>query len=170
MAAEATAATEAPTLAEELETAAPVKAPPIEASAESPKPAKAEKSKKEKKSKKDKSGAEAESSEGEPSIAAHPRAVRAVARAKSWGGLLGFLAGGYLSLPSATPIEAGLRALAAGVVCYVVTWAGALFAWRRVVVIEIKAREAQLLEAAQAARAAREPGAGAGARSRASSG
>jgi hypothetical protein len=39
-----------------------------------------------------------------------------------------------------------------------------------VVVIEIKAREAQLLEAAQAARAAREPGAGAGARSRASSG
>ncbi|HEX3518185.1 MAG TPA: hypothetical protein VHT29_04035 [Solirubrobacteraceae bacterium] len=167
MAAEATAATEAPTLAEELETAAPVNAPPIEASAEAPKPAKAEKAKKEKKGKKkDKSGEETESAEGGPSIAAHPRAVRAVARAKSWGGLLGFLAGGYLSLPTATPIEAGLRALAAGVVCYVVTWAGSLFAWRRVVVIEIKAREAQLLEAAQAARAAREPAAGAGARSR----
>ena len=46
----------------------------------------------------------------------------------------------------------------AGVVCYVVAWAGAVFAWRRLVMIEIKAREQQLLTAAQAARAERQPG------------
>jgi hypothetical protein len=82
---------------------------------------------------------------GGPSIAEHPRAVRSVARAKSWGGLVGFLLGGYLSLPTSTFAEAILRALAAGVVCYVAAWASAVFVWRRLVVLEIKGREAQLL-------------------------
>ncbi len=41
--------------------------------------------------------------EGTMSLAAHPRAVRRVAQAKGWGGLLGFLAGGYLSLSTHTP-------------------------------------------------------------------
>jgi hypothetical protein len=94
-----------------------------------------------------------------PSIAAHPRAVRAVARAKSWGGLAGFLLGGYLSLPTNTLAGAGLRALIAGVVCYVAVWAGAVFLWRRLVMLEIKSREQQLaaaVKAAQAARARRE--------------
>jgi hypothetical protein len=96
-----------------------------------------------------------------PSVAAHPRAARAVARAKSWGGLLGFLVGGYLSLPTATLADAGLRALLAGVLCYVVAWAGAVFLWRRLVVIEIKAREAQLLDAAEIRAARRDGGPGA---------
>jgi hypothetical protein len=91
-----------------------------------------------------------------PSVAAHPRAVRAVARAKSWGGLAGFLLGGYLSLPTNTLAGAGLRALVAGVVCYVVVWAGAVFVWRRLVMLEIKSREQQLATAVQAARARRE--------------
>jgi hypothetical protein len=94
-----------------------------------------------------------------PSIAAHPRAVRAVARAKSWGGLAGFLLGGYLSLPTNTLAGAGLRALIAGVVCYVAVWAGAVFLWRRLVMLEIKSREQQLaaaVKSAQAARARRE--------------
>ena len=85
--------------------------------------AKAEKGKKGKKGK----GAEAEEAEeadgGAPSIAAHPRAARAVARAKGWGGLVGFVLGGYMSLPTNTLAAAGLRALIAGVVCYVATWA-----------------------------------------------
>ena len=76
-----------------------------------------------------------------PNVAAHPRAARAVARAKSWGGLVGFLLGGYLSLPTNTLAGAGLRALVAGVVCYVVAWGGAVFLWRRLVMLEIKARE-----------------------------
>ncbi len=60
-----------------------------------------------------------EAKEGEPdgdgpSVAAHPRAARAVARAKSWGGLAGFVLGGYLSLPTNTLAGAGVRALVAG--------------------------------------------------------
>jgi hypothetical protein len=91
-----------------------------------------------------------------PSVAAHPRAARGVARAKSWGALAGFVLGGYLSLPTNTLAGAGLRALIAGSVCYVAVWAGAVFLWRRLVVLEIKGREQQLAEAARAA-ARREP-------------
>jgi hypothetical protein len=94
-----------------------------------------------------------------PSIAAHPRAVRAVARAKSWGGLAGFLVGGYLSLPTNTLAGAGERALIAGIVCYLAAWAGAVFLWRRLVLLEIKSREAQVASA-YAARAPRELPAG----------
>jgi len=103
-------------------------------------------------------GAEdAESDADGPSVAAHPRAARGVARAKGWGGLVGFLLGGYLSLPTNTLAAAGLRALIAGVVCYVAAWAGAVFLWRRLVMLEIKGREQQLLTAAQAASSRREP-------------
>jgi len=91
-----------------------------------------------------------------PSVAAHPRAARAVARAKGWGGLIGFVLGGYLSLPTNTVAAAGLRALLAGVVCYVAVWAGAVFLWRRLVMLELKGREQQLMTATQAARARRE--------------
>jgi hypothetical protein len=86
-----------------------------------------------------------------PSIAAHPRAVRSIARAKSWGGLLGFLLGGYLSLPTYTLAGVGLRALLAGVACYLAVWAGGVFLWRRLVVLEIKAREQQLMNEVLAA-------------------
>jgi hypothetical protein len=98
----------------------------------------------------------AESDADGPSVAAHPRAARGVARAKSWGGLAGFLLGGYLSLPTNTLAAAGLRALLAGVVCYVVVWAGAVFVWRRLVMLELKGREHQLLAAAHAAGTRRE--------------
>ncbi len=86
---------------------------------------------------------------GAPSVAAHPRAARAVARAKGWGALAGFLLGGYLSLPTNTLAMAGLRALAAGVICYVAVWAGAVFLWRRLVMLEIKGRQQKLLSARQ---------------------
>jgi hypothetical protein len=88
---------------------------------------------------------------GAPNIAAHPRATRGVARAKGWGGLVGFVLGGYLSLPTNTIAAAGLRALLAGVVCYVAAWAGAVFVWRRLVMLEIKGREQQLASAQLAA-------------------
>lgn len=73
-----------------------------------------------------------------PSLAEHPRAVRAVARAKSWGALAGFLLGGYLSLPTHTLAQSGFRALLAGIVCYVAVWAGSVFVWRRLVVAELR--------------------------------
>jgi len=131
-------------------------APPSPAA--SGKPAKAKKPEKSKGAEKGKKGAKpskgAEPDGDGPSIAAHPRAVRAVARAKGWGGLAGFLLGGYLSLPTNTLAEAGLRALVAGVACYVVTWAGAVFLWRRLVMLEIKGREQQLLAASVASSSA----------------
>lgn len=99
---------------------------------------------KEAKQKKGKKAATAEDS-GSPSVAAHPRAARAVAQAKGWGGLAGFFIAGYLSLPTGTLAQAGLRALIAGSVCYLAAWAGAVFVWRRLVVVEIKGREQALL-------------------------
>jgi hypothetical protein len=72
-----------------------------------------------------------------PSVAAHPRAALHVARAKGWGGLLGFLVAGYLSLPTSTIAAAGLRALVGGVVCYLVAWAGTVFVWRQLVLLEL---------------------------------
>ncbi len=78
-------------------------------------------------------------------LAEHPRAVLSIARAKAWGALGGFLVGGYLSLPTQTLTGAGLRALAAGVVCYVATWAAAVFLWRRLVVAELRAAQQEAL-------------------------
>lgn len=86
--------------------------------------------------KQDKRGKETGGASG-PSLAAHPRAAHSVARAKAWGGLVGFVLGGYLSLSTHSLPDAGLRALAAGVVCYVATWALAVFVWRRLVVAEL---------------------------------
>jgi hypothetical protein len=97
-----------------------------------------------KKKAKDSKSAKDAGESGSPSVAAHPRAARAVSQAKSWGGLTGFFIAGYLSLPTGTLLEAGLRALVAGSVCYVVAWAGAVFAWRRLIVIELKGHEQQL--------------------------
>ncbi len=78
-------------------------------------------------------------------LAEHPRAVRGIARAKAWGGLAGFLLGGYLSLPTQTLAGAGLRALAAGVVCYVAAWAAAVFLWRHLVVAELRGAQQEAL-------------------------
>jgi hypothetical protein len=130
----------------ELEAAAPP-APPA-------KPPPAKKPAKKDGKKDAKKGAPAVAGDG-PSVAAHPRAARGVARAKSWGGLAGFLIGGYLSLPTHTLADAALRALVAGVIAYVAVWAAAVFVWRRLVMLEIRGREQQLL----AARLPREAGA-----------
>jgi PilZ domain len=81
-----------------------------------------------------------------PSVAAHPRAALHVARAKGWAGLAGFLVGGYLSLPTTTLAVAGLRALVAGIICYVVAWAGAVFVWRQLVILEIGRARARASE------------------------
>jgi hypothetical protein len=102
----------------------------------------------EKAKKKGKSSAP-DTDEGSPglSIAGHPRAVRHVAQAKAWGGLVGFLLGGYLSLPTHTLADAGLRALMAGAVCYVFAWGASLFLWRALMVAELRHAEHQLLAA-----------------------
>jgi hypothetical protein len=83
--------------------------------------------------------------DGAPSIAAHPRAVRSIARVKGWSGLAGFVIAGYLSLPTSTFAGTGLRAIVAGLICYVAGWGAAVFAWRRLVVLELKAREQKVI-------------------------
>jgi hypothetical protein len=143
---------EAPVI--EAAAATPVAAPPPARAKPDKKAAKGKDSKqdgKDKKAKKGKKGdddADGSDLQGNgPNIAAHPRAVRAVARTKSWGGLVGFVLGGYLSLPTNTVAVSGLRALIAGLVCYVAAWAGAVFVWKRLVILELKGREQQILSA-----------------------
>jgi len=51
-------------------------------------------------------------------------------------------------------IDAALRALAAGALCYVAVWAAAVFLWRRLVVAELREAEQQLLAAKLAKRQA----------------
>jgi hypothetical protein len=80
-------------------------------------------------------------------LAEHPRALRAIAQAKAWSGLGGFLLGGYLSLPTHTLADTGFRALVAGVVCYVAAWGAAVFLWRRLVVVELRHAQQEALDA-----------------------
>jgi hypothetical protein len=112
----------------------------------SDKAGKAAKAGKAKKEGKQGAGAEGAGAKGSGLVLAeHPRAARSVARSKAWGGLGGFLVGGYLSLPTQTLAGAGLRALAAGVVCYVAAWAAAVFVWRRMLVAELHQAKHDLL-------------------------
>ena len=145
--ADAAGTLEAPIEAE-TDAEAPVKAPPA--------PAKAEKPAKEKKGKKDgkKGKSEVVAADG-PSVAAHPRAARSVERIKAWGALVGFGAGFYESLPTHTFAMTMLRAIISGIALYVAGWAGSVFFWRRMVMLEINAREQQIRLAAQAAQARR---------------
>ena len=135
----ADAVAEAPT-----EVAAP---PSDEAKVEPKKPSKPKDGGKGDAKKKDakKAKASGTAAAGGPNVAAHPRAARSTALVKSWCGLIGFLLAGYSSLPTSTLVGVGLRALAAGVICYVAGWGAAVFVWRRLVVLEIKAREQQLV-------------------------
>ncbi|HEY2202255.1 MAG TPA: hypothetical protein VGH56_10205 [Solirubrobacteraceae bacterium] len=122
------------------------------------------KTKEPRKPRKGKTGDDEEATEGDgPSVAGHPRAARSVARAKSWAALGGFLIGGYLSLPTHTVASAGVRAIVAGLVCYVAVWAGALFIWRRMVMLEIKAREQELVSLVEEAQSRRQAAAAQGA-------
>lgn len=88
-----------------------------------------------------------------PSVANHPRAGAQVARAKAWGGLVGFALVGLLSWRAGAPVaDVLLRALAGGVVGYVATWAAAVLVWRHLVVAELRAVRAH--RAAEVARRA----------------
>ena len=90
-----------------------------------------------------------------PSVANHPRAGAQVARAKAWGGLGGFALVALLSLRAGVPTaDALLRALLAGVVAYVATWAAAVLVWRHLVVAELRAVRRHRAAEAAARRAA----------------
>jgi hypothetical protein len=115
-----------------------------ETKAEKPaKPAKPAKSKAEK-AKKAKQGAKPAAGGSLPSVAAHPRAGAQVARAKAWGGLAGFSLTALLSWRAGVPVpDLLLRATAAGIAGYVVTWACAVAVWRHLVIAELRAVRVQ---------------------------
>jgi hypothetical protein len=73
-------------------------------------------------------------------LSAHPRARRSIARAKSLGGLIGFLLGLYLASKAGLPAwDTGLRALVGGVTGYVLIWLVAVQLWRQIALAEYRA-------------------------------
>ncbi|MBB4660978.1 hypothetical protein [Conexibacter arvalis] len=93
-----------------------------------------------------------------PSVANHPRAGEQVKQAKAWGGLAGFALVALISWQADVPVEELLlRALAGGIVAYLVVWACAVAVWRQLVVTELRVVREQREEEAAARRAAAPP-------------
>jgi hypothetical protein len=75
-------------------------------------------------------------------LSAHPRAQRSIARAKSFGGLAGFLVGLYIASKAGLPAwDSGLRALVGGVTGYVLIWLAAVQLWRQIAMAEYRAAD-----------------------------
>jgi len=73
------------------------------------------------------------------SVATHPTARAIVRRAKGWGGLAGFAIAAYAGYRAHLPFaQAGLHALAAGMVGYVLAWACAVAVCRHLVQAELR--------------------------------
>ena len=82
-----------------------------------------------------------------PRLSAHPRARRQIREAKGYGGATGFVLVALLSLQAdVTYFDAGVRALVAGVACYVVAWAIAVAVWRHLARAEVTLAEQRLRE------------------------
>jgi hypothetical protein len=103
------------------------------------------KGKKEKKDKKgNKSDVKGKAKRGDEavpysSIATHPRARESVRRAKAWTGLIAFAVAGGLSLEASVPVvQAGARAIAAGIAGYLVAWWFTMMVWRQLMIAEQK--------------------------------
>ena len=81
-----------------------------------------------------------------PRLSAHPRAQRQIREAKAWGGLAGFVLVALLSRQAGVPLfDAGVRALAGGMVAYVAAWALAVAVWRHLARAEVLVVEQRLL-------------------------
>ena len=105
------------------------------------KDAKPDTKKKEKKGK----GKQAEEQSPGSSISTHPRARNSVRQAKGWAGLAGFAIAALLSLQASVPLfQVGERALAAGVVGYMLAWWCSVLIWRHLIVAEQHAAIAEL--------------------------
>jgi hypothetical protein len=84
------------------------------------------------------------------SVAAHPRAARAVRQAKGYGGLGGFALGAVLSLRAGVPFpDAALRGVEAGLGGYLALWFATVMVWRQLAVAEIEAMRRHLLGVAE---------------------
>jgi hypothetical protein len=93
-----------------------------------------------------------------PSVSNHPRGGAQVKQAKGWAGLVGFGLVALLSWRADVPLEdLVLRALAGGIVAYLVVWAVAVAVWRHLVVTELEVVREQREEEEAARRAATPP-------------
>ena len=80
-------------------------------------------------------------------LADHPRARRHIEQGRAWAGLGGFAIAALASWHAGTPfLDTAVRALVAGIVCYLVVWALAVQVWRHLAVAEVKAAEKRWLE------------------------
>jgi hypothetical protein len=84
------------------------------------------------------------------SVAAHPRAARAIRKAKGYGGISGFALGLILSLRAGVPApDAALRGVEAGLGGYLALWFATVMVWRQLAVAEIEAARVHLLGVAE---------------------
>ena len=91
-------------------------------------------------------------SKGEPDeyvrLEAHPRAQRAIARAKAIGGVIGFVIGFWLGSRAGLPAwDTGVRALAGGIAGWLLVWVAAVQIWKQLIVGEYRAAEARRQQA-----------------------
>ncbi len=106
-----------------------------------------------------------------PSVANHPRGGAQVRQAKGWAGLIGFALVALVSWQSDVPTEdLLLRALAGGIVAYLVVWAIAVAVWRHLVVTELDLKREERAEEEAERRAALKAAAAAAANRRAAAG
>jgi hypothetical protein len=81
---------------------------------------------------------------GEPDdhirLSAHPRAKRSIARAKAFGGLLGFVIGLWMGWRAGLPSwDSGVRGLTGGIAGYMLLWVGSVQFWRQYARAEYRA-------------------------------
>ena len=82
-----------------------------------------------------------------PRLSQHPRARRQIREAKAWAGVVGFGLVLLLSMQAnLTLFDAGLRALGAGIVCYVVGWTAAVVVWSHLARAEVALAQKRLAE------------------------
>lgn len=73
-------------------------------------------------------------------ITGHPVARRSIRRIRAWAGMGALAVVLLLALRAGVPpLEAGVRALVAGVVTHFAAWAFAIALWRRLVLAELEA-------------------------------
>jgi hypothetical protein len=106
---------------------------------------------------KKKDGGAAAAPDNIPRLSAHPRARSQIGLAKSWAGLIGFVAVTLLSRGADVPwFDAILRGLAAGIVAYLVAWAAAVAVWRHIARAELEVMRLRTHERLRAEREAAE--------------
>lgn len=97
--------------------------------------------------------AAAEEPDTVPRLANHPRARSQISLAKSWAGLIAFVAVTLLSRSAGVPwFDALLRGLGAGIVAYLVAWAAAVAVWSHIARAELEVMRQRAQERARAER------------------